>query len=252
MKTIIYSIRGEKKGELALPIQFEEPFRKDLIKKAVIIMRSRGYQPHGTDPLAGTRQGDACPKRRRKYRGTYGHGISRIRRKALWHRGMQFGWVGAFVASAVGGRMAFPPMAEKVLASKLNKKERRKAVCSAISAASSKVVEDEFEDLKKSRDVHAALIALGLKEELARSSGKKVRAGRGKMRGRRYKTKKGPLLVVSKACNAVKAARNLPGVDIINVRSLNAELLAPGCQPGRIAVWTEGAIRLLDKESLFK
>jgi len=270
MKTNIYSVTGAKKAQIALPSQFNESIRVDLIKRAVLAQQSHGYQPYGSDPLAGTRQGEATPKRRRKYRTTYGRGVSRIKRKFSWHRGTQFSFIGAFVASAVGGRKAFPPQAIKVIAEKINKKERHKSICSAIAATTKKaliekrghkvtdaksiplVVEDKLEALKKAKDVKTTLTKLGLSKELARVSKRKVRAGRGTMRGRKYKTKVGPLIIVSKACDAVKAARNLPGVDVTQVSDLSAELLAPGTQPGRLTVWTKGAIERLGKEWLFK
>ena len=80
---------GKKKAELNLPIQFAEDIRSDLIKRGVLSVQSHQYQPYATDPRAGTRQGRAWSKRRRKYGTTYGHGISRVRRKALWRRGQQ-------------------------------------------------------------------------------------------------------------------------------------------------------------------
>ena len=76
---------------------------------------------------------------------------------------------------------------------------------------------------------------------------RKIRAGRGKMRNRRYTTRKGPLLVVSKRCEAVKAFRNIPGIDINYVSSLNLLRLAPGGHAGRLIVWTEDAFNQLDK-----
>jgi len=271
MKADIYSITGAKKAQIELPAQFQELIRADLIKRAVLAQQSHGYQPYGADPLAGTRQGFATPKRRKRYGTTYGHGISRVKRKFSWSRGLRFAWVGAFVASAIGGRKAFPPQANKVIAEKINTKERRKSIRSAIAATANKaqvekrnhqikdvksiplVVEDKFETLKKAKDIKDALTKLGLSKDLDRASKRKVRAGRGTTRGRKYKTKVGPLLVVGKKdCAAVKAARNLPGVNIVDVSNLNAELLAPGTQAGRLTVWTQSAIERLGKERLFK
>ena len=75
---------------------------------------------------------------------------------------------------------------------------------------------------------------------------KKVRAGKGKWRNRRYAVRKGPLIVVSKRCEAVKAFRNLPGVDVNYVGALNLLRLAPGGHCGRMIVWTEEAFKQLD------
>jgi large subunit ribosomal protein L4e len=76
---------------------------------------------------------------------------------------------------------------------------------------------------------------------------RKVRAGKGKMRGRKMKQAVGPLLVIAKNEGVAEAARNLPGVDIASVDNLNVELLAPGTHPGRLTVWTSSAFEKVDK-----
>jgi large subunit ribosomal protein L4e len=268
MKVNLYSVTGTKKGSVELPKQFEEPVRKDIIKRAVFAIQSHNYQPYGSDPRAGTKQGEAMPKRRKKYKTTYGHGISRVKRKITWRRGRSMGWVGAFVANAIGGRKAFPPLAWKKLTEKINKKERRKAIRSALGAAAVKelvssrhaigkldifplVVENKIETLNKTKDVLQTLSKLGLNEELERVEGKKVRAGKGTMRNRKYRKKKGPLLVVSETCSTLKSAKNIPGIDIVEVKKLNTELLAPGTQPGRLTVFSENSLKKMKEEGLF-
>jgi large subunit ribosomal protein L4e len=57
----------------------------------------------------------------------------------------------------------------------------------------------------------------------------------------------GPLIVVAENRGIFNAAGNLPGVTIAAVNVLNAEMLAPGAHPGRLTVWTNGAIEQLDK-----
>ncbi|MFH0971012.1 MAG: 50S ribosomal protein L4, partial [Candidatus Micrarchaeota archaeon] len=47
------------------------------------------------------------------------------------------------------------------------------------------------------------------------------------------------------------AARNLPGVDVCMVEMLDAELLAPGGNAGRLTIWTENAINRMAKENLY-
>ena len=71
------------------------------------------------------------------------------------------------------------------------------------------------------------------------------------MRGRRYKTKKGPLLIVSGKCKLQSSAKNIPGIDVAEVRSINANILAPGAKPGRLTIFTESAIKELEKNKLF-
>ncbi len=57
----------------------------------------------------------------------------------------------------------------------------------------------------------------------------------------------GPLIVVAENKGITKAAGNLPGVDVITVSNLNAEVLAPGTHPGRLTVWTTGALEQVGK-----
>ena len=76
---------------------------------------------------------------------------------------------------------------------------------------------------------------------------RKIRAGKGKKRGRKYKRKKSILFVVGKAEKIFKAARNLEGVDVVESRNLNAELLAPGALAGRLTVWSEDALKGLEE-----
>ena len=75
--------------------------------------------------------------------------------------------------------------------------------------------------------------------------GKRIRAGRGKTRGRKYKKVKGPLLVVGEDQGISLGARNHAGVDVVVVENLNAELLAPGTHPGRLTIYTKSAVEKL-------
>ncbi|MBI2135082.1 50S ribosomal protein L4 [Candidatus Woesearchaeota archaeon] len=268
MKLQIFGISNDMAGEISLPSQFREDIRPDLIKRAVLALQSARRQKYGSHPEAGKRYSSTLSKRRRRYRGSYGFGISRTPRKILSRRGRRLFWVGAFAPNTVGGRRAHPPKSEKVLEKKINKKEKRKAIRSAISAtvmsgivrerghivpeAYPFVLDKKFEGLEKTKDVAEALKKLGLEKELARASVKSIRAGKGKSRGRKYVTKKGPLIVVAGDSKILKAAANIPGVEIVNVKELNAELLAPGAMPGRLTLWTRPAIEVLEKERLFR
>ncbi len=268
MKLNILDISKKKEGEINLPAQFDEDIRPDLVKRAVLALQSNKRQPYSAKAEAGKRASAKLSKRRRKYRGMYGFGISRTPRKILLRRGTRMNWVGAFSPNTVGGRRAHPPKSKKVFMKKVNKKERKKAIRIGISATVRSdlvksrghivpedypfVIDKKFEELSKTKEVRGILKAFGLEKELERVNKKKIRSGRGKSRGRKYKTGKGPLIVVSKEVNAIKAADNIPGIDIVNVKEINAELLAPGKVPGRLTLWTTGAIETLEKEKLFR
>lgn len=267
MKVSIMTKEGSEKGTVELPIQFNEPVRKDIIQRAVQALQNAVRQPYGSFPDAGKRSSAYLSKRRRKYRGTYGIGQSRTPRKILSRSGSRIYYVGAFAPQTVGGRQAHPPKSSKIWETKINVKENRKAIRSALAATMQKeivkerghkvpenypfIISDEFESVKKTADLKKLLETLGFKDELKRASEKKIRSGKGKTRGRKYKKKKSMLFVTSKQCDLLSAAKNIPGSDITTVEYLNAELLAPGAQPGRLTLFTESAIKKLDETKLF-
>lgn len=268
MKLDILDPMKNKVGEIKLPSQFEEEFRPDLIQRAVLTIQSRKRQNYAASSNAGKRASAKLSRRRRDYRGSYGYGISRIPRKILTRRGSRMNWVGAFAPGTVGGRRAHPPKSEKKWWKKINEKERTKAIRSAITATVIKdfvakrghlipdnfpfILDDKFEQISKTKEVLKALTKIGLEKELARVEEKKIRAGKGKSRGRKYKKKRGPLIVVSKIDKLGKAVVNIPGVDVVEVKNLNTEMLAPGAKAGRLTLWTSAAINLLEKEGIFK
>jgi large subunit ribosomal protein L4e len=266
-KILVMDTKASKSGEITLPKQFNEEFRPDLIQRSVLSLQSQSRQAYGSDPRAGMRHSSKLSKRRRKYRGSYGFGISRVNRKIHTRRGTRFFWVGAFSPQTRGGRRSHAPKAQKNYVQKINVKENRKAIRSAISAGINKEIvlkrghmapekfpftlDESFEKLTKTVDVQKALGALGLKAELDRASVKKVRAGRGKTRGRKYKRAKGPLIVVSKKCPLIKAGSNVAGLDVVAYNALNAELLAPGADAGRLTLWTKSAIDKMESDKAF-
>ena len=157
-------------------------------------------------------------------------------------------------------------MSSTARSKKIPRKEMQLALRSAIAATASKetvasrghvvddvpdfplVVVDGIQGLKKSREAEEAFIQLGVWPDVYRvKESRKVRAGRGKMRGRRVKRAVGPLLVITENEGVVEAARNLPGVEVVTVNDLNVELLAPGTHPGRLTIWTSSAFEKLDQ-----
>ncbi|MDO8740388.1 MAG: 50S ribosomal protein L4 [Candidatus Woesearchaeota archaeon] len=262
MKVPILSLTNNEIGKKELPQQFNEPVRFDLIGRAVLAIQANKRQPYGAKFEAGQRAVGKLSRRRRDYKGSYGIGISRVPRKIMSGKGSRWNWVGAVAPGTVGGRRAHPPKPSKDWTKKVNKKENRKAIRSALAAVMSKefvkhvpenypfIIETKFESLKKTKDVIEALIKLGFSNELERAEERTIRAGKGKMRGRKYRTKKSVLFVVSKKCELMSAANNILGSDIAEVRNINAELLAPGIRP-RIVLFTEAAIDEFDKNKLF-
>ena len=248
----VFDLKGEEVDKIRLPQIFKTPNRPDVIRRAVVAIQSHRFQPQGRDAFAGKRT-------TAESRGV-GLGIARIPR--LKGRGQR----AAFAPGTVGGRSAHPPVAEKKIKKKIPKKEMRLALRSAVAATASKeivasrghkvadvpdfplVVVDEIQSLKKTKDIEEALIKLGVWPDIFRvKESRKVRAGKGKMRGRKMKQAVGPLLVITKNEGVAEAARNLPGIEVASVENLNAELLAPGTHPGRLTVWTSSAFEKVEK-----
>merc|ERR1712039_112272 len=108
------------------------------------------------------------------------------------------------------------------------------------------VVSDGIESETRTRPTFKILEKLGLKEELKKvADSKRVRAGKGKARNRRYKKRLGPLIIYNEDNGIVRAARNIPGVETACVTRLNILKLAPGGNFGRLVLWTEGAFKKL-------
>lgn len=254
------SLNGAAKGEVKLPAVFNSSYRPDLIQRAVLAARSKERQPYGRDPMAGKRTSAdyygvkgkrGSMKNREMARGKRSHGGA---------PGQEMR--GRFTPQARSGRKAHPPRAEKIFALKINRKEASLALASAIAATASEelvkarghkldgvsvpiIAENAVEGLKKAKDVESFLQALKLTAELERAAQRKIRAGRGKMRGRKYRTKKSVIFIIAEDNGLGKAAKNLLGVDVTQLQSLTVENLAPGGTAGRLAVWSEGAIKKL-------
>ncbi|MEE9593803.1 MAG: 50S ribosomal protein L4, partial [Candidatus Hydrothermarchaeales archaeon] len=107
------------------------------------------------------------------------------------------------------------------------------------------VVDDSLEELDTAAKARESFMKLGLWNDIMRAKTNKIRSGKGKMRGRRYKKKKSILIVVGEDKGISMGAGNFPGVDIVEARSLGVEDLAPGTQPGRLTIYTKSAMNVL-------
>ncbi|MHA2270611.1 MAG: 50S ribosomal protein L4 [Candidatus Hodarchaeales archaeon] len=257
----IRNLEGAPTGQkLSLPSIFSTVLRSDVIGRAVVASQANRMQPHGTNPRAGKKTSAASW-------GT-GHGMARVPRvKGSRHpRGSQ----GALAPFTVGGRKTHPPVVNKNYSEKINRKERQMAIRSAIAATANPVlvetrghivdevpelplvVIDDFEEIARTAEASNVLASFGIWPDIekAKKRRSKIRAGRGSRRGRRHRSGKSVLVVTNRSdAPVIRAMRNLSGVDAVPVKSLNAELLAPGTHPGRLVLWTESAFRALDNPS---
>ncbi len=255
-KINVLGLDGKKKGSIDLPNVFSIIPRLDLIERAVISTQAAQKQPQGRDPLAGKRNTAL----------SWGTGYATARVPRIRGSGFMTSRNAGFAPGVVGGRLAHPPRAEKVITKKINKKEKHLALLSAISATEKPdlvlkrghkidkktslpiVIDDKIQTIKKTTQIVEILHKIGLTEELERvKNNVSIRAGKGKRRGRKYKKRKGPLIVIKDNFGIYKAARNIPGVEIIKFENLNCNLLAPGTHSGRLTIWTQSAFNQLKK-----
>jgi large subunit ribosomal protein L4e len=251
MKANVIDLSGNASSQVELPLVFEEEYRPDIIKRAVLSAQANRLQSYGPHFYAGmnTSAQSWGP----------GHGVSRVPR-------LKNGRKAAGIPMAVGGRRSHAPQPNADYSEKINIKERRKAIRSAIAATANTelvmarghkfsrdlpvIAQDSLESLNKTSEVIKFLVAAGLWDDVMRAKmGRNIRAGKGKLRGRKYKGRKSLLIVAGQDQGLRKAARNLPGVDFITVEKLNAELLAPGTKAGRLTVWTESSLQKLAQKS---
>jgi len=110
------------------------------------------------------------------------------------------------------------------------------------------VVSDGAEALTKTSAAVSLLKKFGAYDDVEKViSSKTMRAGKGKMRGRRFVQRRGPLVIFGGDGTSIKRAfRNIPGVELADVSALNLLQLAPGGHMGRFCVWTQSAFEKLD------
>ena len=250
--TNVYGVNGGVAGTVEVPEAFATPYRPDIIKKAVLAAAANGRQPYGPGARSGMRHAVS-------FRGK-GTGSARNQRiHGLGKAGES--------PNNVSGRRAHPPVPERIWAQKVNKKEAKIARASALAATGCAdcvkarghqfddsvtfpiVVEDAFSDVKETAEVIEVLEKIGIGYDLDRAKdGRKIRAGRGTMRNRKYRTPVSVLIVVAdeeRNAPIFKSASNIPGVSVEEIKTLNTSILAPGGDAGRLTVYTKAAIEAI-------
>jgi len=266
-----FSVSSKKGKKFKLPTAFDSEVREDLIRQAVLSSRANRRQAYGHRRHIGRRRPQPGMKHSVEWHGK-GTGVSRIMRKS----GSS---TGAENPHTRGGRRAHGPLAERDWSQKMNSRTRSQARDSAIAATTDAarvasrghrfaddvkfpIIIDGYTEersgkkekfdievipaLASTRKFIAMMEALGIADDLERAkNGRSIRAGKGKMRGRRRRTPRSILLVVSERDGLAKGARNVPGVDVAVAKHLCAEDLAPGGDCARLTVWTKAAIEAL-------
>jgi large subunit ribosomal protein L4e len=245
MKATVYSIEGKALRQIDLPSVFESPHRDDLVKRAVLSEESKLYQPKGNYKFAGLETSARYRGRKEDFGTVKNKGIPHLPHEVL-PKG-QLGKVKR-VPSAVKGRRAHPPKPQKIIVEFMNKKEYLRALASALSFSADRItvcarahsdigvslpiiMDNSFEKLSKTKDVLKTLEALNLGALLEKSARTGVKSA----------------LIVVQDGLVLKAAANIPGIEVVKASELKVRHLAPGTHAGRLTLYSENAIPALAK-----
>ena len=231
------------------------PLRPDIVQFVHTNMNKNNRQAYAVSIKAG-KQVSA------KSWGT-GRAVARIPR--VGGGGTSRSGQGAFGNMCRGGRMFAPTKTWRKWHRKININQKRYAVASALAASAIPalvmarghvidevpevplVLETAVESTKKTSVAKDVLSAVGALEDVEKAGdSKKIRAGKGKMRNRRYVMRRGPLVIYKSNDGVEQAFRNLPGVELCCVDRLNLLQLAPGGHMGRFCVWSQAALDALN------
>jgi large subunit ribosomal protein L4e len=250
-KTSVFGIDGKEYESVELPRIFETPFRPDVIHKAYVNLLSHSFQVQGRYPLAG----EVVSAESRNT----GLGIARIARA----KGEGFVRAGqaAGVAGVRHGRVAHPPESKKRIYKKINKKEKKLALCSAIAATTRRdlverrghdvgkisnfpvIVSNEIESISGTKSLYRILESLGIGPDLLRANLLRNKGSRRtKRRGTHGRSGISALLVVGKDNKIQVLSKSIPGVNIKSVQNLSVLDFVPGSKPIRLTIFSENAL----------
>jgi len=242
-------------GSVKLPGVFTAPIRPDIVNFVHTNMAKNHRQAYGIMFQAG----HLCSA---ESWGT-GRAVSRIPR--CQGGGTSRSAQGAFGNMCRGGRMYTPNKVWRKWNRKINVGQRRYAVASALAAsalpslvmarghrvdqvAELPLVVSGLEETSKTSQANKILERIGCSADVQKcADSKKIRAGKGKMRNRRFVMRRGPLVVYAEDNGIAQAFRNLPGVEVCRVDGLNLLQLAPGGHLGRLIIWSDGAFAKLNE-----
>jgi large subunit ribosomal protein L4e len=232
------------------------PLRPDLVQFVHTNMNKNNRQAYAVNIYAG----------KSVVASSWGTGRAVARIPRVGGGGTSRSGQGAYGNMCRGGRMYNPTKTWRKWHRKINVNMKRYAVSSALAASAIPslvmarghvidevpeiplVMENALESTSKTsaaKDILAKVGALADVEKAAES--KQIRAGKGKMRNRRFTLRRGPLIIYKSNDGVERAFRNLPGVELCCVSRLNLLQLAPGGHMGRFCVWSQAALDELDQ-----
>ena len=251
----VFSLSGTKSGETTLPTVMTAPMRPDIVQFVHTNMNKNHRQAYAVSPWAG----------KRATASSWGTGRAVARIPRVGGGGTSRSGQGAYGNMCRGGRMFAPTKTWRRWHRKINVSQKRYAVASALAATAVPalvmarghkiddvpeiplVLEDALESAKKTSAAKDILAAVGALVDVEKASdSKKIRAGKGKARNRKYVLRRGPLVIYKTNDGVEQAFRNLPGVELCCVDRLNLLQLAPGGHMGRFCVWSQSALDALN------
>ncbi len=240
---------GKKGKSIDVPWFMKVDVDPDIVKRVYYLMFAGWHQPQSRDPMAG--------KRTTAESWGVDRGMARTPRIVSGRA--------KFAPNTVKGRLAHPPLPNRIIKKNVNKKERLLATLYAVSASANAdmmrsrghvlpadaefpmIFDDSVSSLGKTSEVKGFLKKLGLEDELKRSAKFRRMSGNPASRGRTKRRRIGPLFVLENDRPLNKAVRNMPGLDVVSPIELSVKELAPNGRPGRLVLWSQGSLDVLEK-----
>ena len=269
--------------KVRLPDAFASQFRPDLIRRAYTIVNSHRFQPKGVHPTAGM---DVSADSLDPPTGRGQSRIARIRARGAGGRGGEGGEV---ASTRGGRQAHPPTALKRIhkRINRAERRLALRSAISAtgmrgvVEARGHRVppgralpivVPDEVEAVARARDLYGVLDSLGLRDDVLRLAGRRARSGRSALRGRPKKAGKSVLFVVGSGSAGssggsagaggpaappppaplpplARAAGSIPGVEVVRAADLSVLDLAPGSEPGRLVVYTAGALGEIERST---
>lgn len=241
---------------LEKPDVFSMELREDLVLKVHSLVSQNSRQPYAVNENAGMQHSAE----------SWGTGRAMARVPRVKGSGTRRAGQAAFANFCRKGRMAHPTKTHRRWHRKTPRCLRRTVTAMCVASTGNAaivearghritnvpmfplVVSDKISEISKTKEAVEVLANLGLNEDIEKvKKSKSLRKGKGKFRNSRFVFRKG-LLVIHNG-EELLGFRNITGVELMNVNTLNLLNLAPGGKLGRLVLWTESAFSKID--SLF-
>lgn len=252
----VYNVDGTIVSNADLPDVFKVQIRPDIVKFAFKNVNKNKRQAYAVNPKAG----------HRATAESWGTGRATSRIPRVGGSGSHKCGQAAYGNMCNGGHMFAPTQVYRKIHIKTNQDLKRYSIASALAASAVPglvlarghrieqvpqiplVISKKVSEITKTSKAVELLKNIGAYDDVEKAKeSKTIRAGVGKMRNRRYTKRKGPLVIYKSDNGITHAFRNIVGVDLLSVNSLNILKLAPGGHIGRFVIWVDDAFNSLNE-----